>query len=163
MPDIVMYATVKDVQIEVDPGLWAEMKKNYTRLNTENSENPTFEEVVTAEIVNAQSYIDSFYLNIVPVPLAKANTFVTTCAAKVAAYYLCSNFGNKDPIYIDKYQTCTQMLQNVKEAGIAPGIPEEEIAANFFKAGGLKTLFPKATLAKMYGSPFVDKPTVFCP
>jgi phage gp36-like protein len=162
MPDV-MYAAVKDVQIEVDPGLWAEMKKNYTRINTEDPENPTFEEVVTAEIVNAQSYIDSFYLNIVPVPLTKTTTFVTTCAAKVAAYYLCSNFGNKDPIYIDKYETCTTMLQNVKDAGIAPGVDEDEVSARFFKGGGAKTMFPESILKKMYGSPFVDRPTVYWP
>jgi phage gp36-like protein len=150
------YATVKDVQIEVDPGLWAEMKKNYTRLYDEDNENPSFKEIVEAEIRNAQSYVDSFYLNIVPVPLAETTTFVTTCAAKVAAYYLCSNFGNKDPVYIDKYETCTQMLQNVKDAGIAPGIDDEEIGDRFFKAGSNKTMFPPHVLAKMYGGAFID-------
>jgi phage gp36-like protein len=150
------YATIKDVQIEVDFGLWAEMKKNFTRHHDEDSEHPTFEEAVEAEIRNAQSYIDSFFLKILPVPLAKTTTFVTTCAAKVAAYYLCSNFGNKDPIYIDKYETCTQMLQNVLDSGIAPGMDAEEVANAHFRAGSSKTMFPRPVLAKMYGGPLID-------
>ena len=63
------------------------------------------------------------------VPLKKATHTVISAECKIAAYFAAASFSEKEKILLDKYETATELLDNLVKAD-DPSLVEEDDSNN---------------------------------
>ena len=119
------YCEVSGVLHELHPTLLFEMRKHYDAAHAANPEQPDFESTIAEHIFKAEAFVNASLARAYRVPLKKATHTVVSAECKIAAYFTAASFSEKEQILKDRYETATEILDNLVKAD-DPGLVEEE-------------------------------------
>lgn len=110
------YCEIADVLHELHPTLKFEMEKHYNNAHKSDSTQPNFEQTINSHIKKAEACVNASLARVYSVPLKKATSIVISAECKIAAYFAAAAFSEKEKILIDKYETATEILDNLVKA-----------------------------------------------
>ena len=119
------YCEISDVLHELHPTLLFEMRKHYDTAHAADPIQLNFTETIAEHISRAEAFVNASLARAYRVPLKKATTVVVSAECKIAAYFAAASFSEKEKILLDKYETATEILDNLVRAD-DPGLVEEE-------------------------------------
>ncbi len=123
------YCEISDVLHELHPTLLFEMRKHYDAAHAAAPEQPDFENTIAEHISKAEAFVNASLARAYRVPLKKATHTVVSAECKIAAYFAAASFSEKEKILLDKYETATELLDNLVKAD-DPSLVEEDDSNN---------------------------------
>ena len=120
------YCEISDVLHELHPTLLFEMRKHYDTAHAADSSQPDFEGTIAEHISRAEAFVNASLARAYRVPLKKATTVVVSAECKIAAYFAAASFSEKEKILLDKYETATEILDNLVRADDSSLVEEED-------------------------------------
>ena len=124
------YCEIADVLHELHPTLRFEMEKHYNNVHNSDITQPDFEQTVNSHIEKAEACVNASLARAYRVPLKKATNIVISATCKIAAYFAVAAFSEKEKILIDKYETATEILNNLVKADNLSLVDEDEDVNN---------------------------------
>ena len=105
------------------------MRKHYDAAHAADSTQPDFEGTIAEHISKAEAFVNASLARAYRVPLKKATHTVISAECKIAAYFAAASFSEKEKILLDKYETATELLDNLVKAD-DPSLVEEDDSNN---------------------------------
>ncbi len=110
------YCEISDVLHELHPTLLFEMRKHYDAAHAADTAQPDFTATIAEHISKAEAFVNASLARAYRVPLKKATQTVLSAECKIAAYFAAASFSEKEKILLDKYETATEILDNLVKA-----------------------------------------------
>ena len=120
------YCGISDVLHELHPTLLFEMRKHYDTAHASDPSQPDFEGTIVEHISKAEAFVNASLARAYRVPLKKATTVVTSAECKIAAYFAAASFSEKEQILKDRYETATEILDNLVKSDDSSLVEEED-------------------------------------
>ena len=120
------YCGVSDVLHELHPTLLFEMRKQYDAANASDPSQPDFDGTIAEHISKAEAFVNASLARAYRVPLKKATTVVISAECKIAAYFAAASFSEKEQILKDRYETATEILDNLVKADDSSLVEEDD-------------------------------------
>ena len=111
------YCEISDVLHELHPTLLFEMRKHYDTAHAADPIQLNFEGTIAEHISKAEAFVNA--------SLARAYT-VISAECKIAAYFAAASFSEKEKILLDKYETATEILDNLVRADDSSLVEEDD-------------------------------------
>ena len=119
------YCNVNDVLHELHPTLKFEMEKHYDAAHASDSSQPDFWDTIAEHIVKAEAFVNASLARAYRVPLKKPTNVAISAECKIAAYFAAAAFSEKEKILIDKYESATEILDNLVKADDSSLVEED--------------------------------------
>lgn len=119
------YCEVSGVLHELHPTLLFEMRKHYDATHATDPEQPDFESTIAEHIFKAEAFVNASLARAYRVPLKKATSVVVSAECKIAAYFAAASFSEKEQILKDRYETATEILDNLVKADDSSLVEED--------------------------------------
>ncbi len=120
------YCVLSDVFHELHPTLLFEMRKHYDAAHASDPSQPDFEGTIEEHISKAEAFVNASLARAYRVPLKKATTVVISAECKIAAYFAAASFSEKEQILKDRYETATEILDNLVKADDSSLVEEDD-------------------------------------
>ena len=120
------YCGISDVLHELHPTLLFEMRKHYDIAHASDPSQPDFEGTIVEHISKAEAFVNASLARAYRTPLKKATTAVISAECKIAAYFSAASFSEKEQILKDRYETATEILDNLVKADDSSLVEEED-------------------------------------
>ena len=120
------YCEITNVLHELHPTLLFEMRKHYDAAHASDPSQPDFEETIEEHISKAEAFVNASLARAYRVPLKKATTVVISAECKIAAYFAAASFSEKEQILKDRYETATEILDNLVKADDSSLVEEDD-------------------------------------
>ena len=120
------YCEISDVLHELHPTLLFEMRKHYDAAHSADPAQPDFTGTITEHISKAEAFVNASLARAYRVPLKKATHTVISAECKIAAYFAAAAFSEKEQILKDRYETATEILDNLVKVDDSSLIEKEE-------------------------------------
>ena len=120
------YCEISDVLHELHPTLLFEMRKHYDTAHAAAPIQLNFEGTIAEHISKAEAFVNASLARAYRVPLKKATHTVISAECKIAAYFAAASFSEKEKILLDKYETATEILDNLVRADDSSLVEEED-------------------------------------
>ncbi len=120
------YCEVSDVLHELHPTLLFEMRKHYDTAHGADPLQPDFEGTIAEHISKAEAFVNASLARAYRVPLKKATSVVISAECKIAAYFAAASFSEKEQILKDRYETATEILENLVKADDSSLVEEDD-------------------------------------
>ena len=120
------YCEISDVLHELHPTLLFEMRKHYDAAHAADPEQPDFENTIAEHTFKAEAFVNASLARAYRVPLKKATHTVISAECKIAAYFAAASFSEKEQILKDRYDTATELLDNLVKADDSNLVEEDD-------------------------------------